>query len=140
VITIDLHDYYPWYPKGSFIDLPSEIVDTLKKYERQMLAYKRRAYRNKAHYSLDCDNGLELLAILKPLTPEEITERRQITTRLHSAIANLPDKQANRIYAHYFLNMSKAEIARAEGVSKMSVSESIWRGLRTMKNIFENYF
>jgi len=140
VITIDLHDYYPWYPKGSLIDLPKEIVDTLKKYESQMLAYRRRAYRNKAHYSLDNDDGIELLVILKPLTPEEIMERRQSIARLHSAIDSLPEKQANRIYAHYFLNMSKAEIARAEGVSKMSVAESIWRGLRTMKNNFEIIF
>ena len=134
---IDLCMYYPWYPIGSFIDLPDEIVATLDEFERQMATYKRRAHWNKAHYSLDCNDGIELLAIYRPLTPEEIFERKQTILQLYAAIASLPNKQAKRIYAHFFLNMSKAEIARAEGVNEGNIRKSIARGVESMRKFFD---
>ena len=48
---------------------------------------------------------------------------------LHAAIANLPDKQAKRIYAHFILGMTKQDIARAEGVHEKAVSYTHLRGL-----------
>lgn len=59
--------------------------------------------------------------------------------QLHSAIASLPDKQAKRIYAHFFIGMSKTAIARAEGVSKVSVSESIERGLCSIEKFLKKF-
>ncbi len=53
--------------------------------------------------------------------------------QLQAAMASLPDKQGKRIYAHYILGISKSDIARAEGVSKSRISESIERGLRNME-------
>ncbi len=60
--------------------------------------------------------------------------------KYNAAIASLPDKQAKRIYAHFFLGMSKTAIARAEGVSKVSVSESIERGLCTIEKFLKKFF
>ena len=48
----------------------------------------------------------------------EIYERKLTSEQLHATIASLPDKQAKRIYAHYFMGMSKTAIARAESVSE----------------------
>mgnify|MGYP000435325636 CR=1 FL=1 len=53
--------------------------------------------------------------------------------QLHAAIAALPDKQAKRIYAYYFLGLTESAIAKSEGVSVASVSESIQRGLGTWR-------
>ncbi len=41
--------------------------------------------------------------------------------QLHAAIASLPDKQAKRIYAHYFMSKSKTAIAKEESVSEKAV-------------------
>ena len=57
---------------------------------------------------------------------------------LHAAISSLPDKQAKRVYAHFILDMSQTDIAKAEGVSKMAVSYSIERALKSMEKYLKN--
>ena len=51
----------------------------------------------------------------------------------------LPDKQGKRIYAHFYLGMSKAEIVRQEGVAENAVRESINLGLQHLAYQMENY-
>ena len=46
-------------------------------------------YNYKAHYFLDCDNGIEKAIVQHPPTPEEILE----------------DKQAKWIYARFYLGI-----------------------------------
>lgn len=58
---------------------------------------------------------------------------------LHAAIAKLPDIQAKRIYAYYFLEMTKTEIARAEGVSVKAVCNSIAQALKNLENELKNF-
>ena len=58
--------------------------------------------------------------------------------QLHDAIATLPDKQAKRIYAHYFLGMSKSAIAKAEGINESTVRDGINRGLRNIEKSLKN--
>ncbi|EKC55699.1 RNA polymerase, sigma-24 subunit, partial [human gut metagenome] len=50
------------------------------------------------------------------------------------ALAQLPPTQARRVYQHYLLGMSKAEIAAAEGVGRSRICCSVERGLAAMKN------
>ena len=42
------------------------------------------------------------------------------------------------VYAHFILGMSQTEIAKAEGVSKMAVSYSIERALKSMEKFLKN--
>lgn len=49
----------------------------------------------------------------------------------------LPDKQAKRLYAHYFLGMKKTEIAQVEGVSEAAVCASVEKGLRNLEKILK---
>jgi RNA polymerase sigma-70 factor (ECF subfamily) len=134
---IDLHEYYFWYPKGSCLDVPDEIAETLEADKRRENAYLRRLFRNKAHYSLDVGDGLETLAITSVLLPAERYEYKQCLMRLYAALAQLPDKQAKRVYARYILGMSDAEIAKAEAVTIVAVRESVKRGLQSLKKILE---
>ena len=46
------------------------MLETIRAAERAEAAYDRRMYRYKAHYSLDCDNGIENAILMKPQTPE----------------------------------------------------------------------
>ena len=74
--------------------------------ERAEAAYDRRMYRYKAHYSLDCDNGIENAVLLKPQTPEMVLEEKQLREQVYAAVMELPEKQAKRIYARYYLGMT----------------------------------
>jgi len=137
---INLREHYPFYSEDVFIDVPDEIADTLFEAERQERTYRRRMYRYKAEYSLDKNDGIEHDILFVSFSPCEIYERKVTYEQIHAAIASLPDKQAKRIYAHYFLGMSKAAIARAEGVRKAAVCESIRRGLKGIEKFLKNIF
>ena len=49
-------------------------METIRAAERAEAAYERKMYRYKAHYSLDCENGIEYAVLLKPQTPEMLLE------------------------------------------------------------------
>lgn len=99
----------------------------------QGAATRRRTYYHNAHYSLDRGDGIEYDALFVAMTPCEIYERKVTMEQLHAAIASLPDKQANRINAYYFMGLNMAAIAKSEGVSIRAVSDSIQHGLRNME-------
>ena len=48
----------------------------------------------------------------------------------------LPEKQAKRIYARYYLGMKVNEIAEVEGVDQSRVRDSIRRGLKQLVKYF----
>ena len=129
---INLRDYYPFYQYDCFIDVPEEVAEALMGFDRHEAALQRRMCRHKAYYSLDQSDGIEHDILFVSLSPSEIYERKATYQHLHAVIAKLPDKQAKRIYAHYFLDMSKAAIAKAEGVSEAAVRNTIDRGLRNI--------
>ena len=90
----------------------------------------------KAHYSLDCDNGIENAILLKPQTPEMLLEEKQLREQLYAAVMALPEKQAKRIYARYYLGMRVSEIAASEDVDPSRVRDSIRRGLKQLAKYF----
>ncbi len=137
---INLRDYYPFYKTDFFVDVPDEVEAALLEAERLERNYIRRRFYNKAYYSLDAGDGIERDILFVSLSPCEAYERKISTEQLHAAIASLPDKQAKRIYAHYILGMSKAEIARAECVAENAVKDAISRGLKRMENYLKNSF
>lgn len=64
-------------------------------------------------------------------------EDRENRAALYAAIDQLPPVQARRVYAHYILGISRADLARAEGVGISRISGSIDRGLLNLKKILE---
>lgn len=134
---INLREYYPFYTSDYFIDVPDEVAALLLAHARYEATNKRRTYRHRAHYSLDRGDGIENGILFVSLSPCEIFERNVTNEQLHMAIASLPDKQAKRIYAHYFLGMNKAAIAKAEGVRESAVRDAIERGLKNIERFFK---
>ena len=135
---INLRDYYPFYTSDNFIDVPDEVYELLKEFDRKEAAYRLRTYRHKAYYSLDRNDGIEHEALFVSPSPYELYERKISIQELHTAISNLPDKQAKRVYAHFILGMSQADIAKVEGVSKMAVCYSIEKALKSMRKFLKN--
>jgi RNA polymerase sigma-70 factor (ECF subfamily) len=130
---INLRDYYPFYQSDFFIDVPDEIAELFRQFNRKEHAdFERRRIYN-AYYSLDAGDNIERDIVLLVLSPEEIYERKLSKQELYAAINSLPEKQAKRIYAHFFLGISKAEIARIEGVNKCQVSRSIDKALKNIE-------
>ena len=137
---INLRKYYPdYYDTDFIIEVPDEVAALMDSYEHAEAAYYLRRYRHKAYYSLDRGDGIEHDMLFVSLSPCEIYERKVTVEQLHAAIIALPDKQAKRIYAHYFLGMSKSAIAKAEGVNESAVREGIDRGLRNIEKFLKNF-
>jgi len=134
---INLRDFYPFYNADFIIEIPDEIKDALLEAERLEKNYIRRRFYNKAHYSLDADDGIEKDILFVSLSLCEIYERKITAEQLHSAIVSLPDKQRKRIYAHYILGMSKSDIARAESVDEKAVRVAIEKGLKSMEKFLK---
>lgn len=139
--TINLRDIYPYYfTEDKLIDVPEELAQIFTECAKSEDTYERTKRRYNATYSLDRGDGIERNILFVSLSPHELYERKLSQEQLHAAIASLPDKQAKRIYAHFFLGMSKTSIARAECVSKVSVAESIERGLCSIEKYLKKFF
>ena len=134
--TINLKDFYAWYTHDEYIEVADEVAAELKADKLYEAAHQRRTTRNKAQYSLDCDDGIEYSACLHEPTPQELLERMETFLRLWNALNSLPEIQGRRIDAHIILGKSIKEIAEAEGVHEESIRQSIKRGLERMKKTF----
>lgn len=140
MVEINLRDYYSdFYNTDIMIEITDELAYQFYRWELDEAAYRLRTYRHKAYYSLDRGDGIENEALLISMSPHEMYERRVSMEQLYVAIATLPEKQAKRIYAHFFLDMKKTEIAQAEGVSPSTVKDSITRGLHNLEKILKNF-
>ena len=75
---VNLRDLYPdVYKTDHFVEVTEDVLETIRDSERAEAAYDRRMYHYKAHYSLDCENGIENAVLLKPQTPEIVLEEKQ---------------------------------------------------------------
>lgn len=138
MIKINLRDLYPIYKSDFFVEVVDEVAELLKHINRKEHADFERRRVSRAYYSLDVDDGIEKDAILLVLSPEDIYERKLKKQELYAAINSLPEKQAKRVYAYFFMDMSKAQIARIEGVNKSQVSRSIDKALKNIEKFLNN--
>ncbi|RNC62857.1 MAG: hypothetical protein AWM53_01880 [Candidatus Dichloromethanomonas elyunquensis] len=137
---INLRDYYPVNDSDIFVEVAAAVEDLLKKFRKKDHAYHERRRVHKAYYSLDADSGIEKNVVLLVLSPEEVHERKMSNQELYAAINSLPEKQAKRLYAHFFMDMSKAQIAKIEGVNKSRISRSINQALRNIEKFLKINF
>ena len=135
--TINLKDFYAWYTHDEYIEVPDEVAEELKADKRYEAAYRRRVTRNKAQYSLDCDDGIEYSACLHEPSPEELVMRSERFFYLWNALNTLPEMQGRRVEACVIDGKSYAEMGRAEGVHSGSVRGSV--GNEFVKMIFANF-
>ena len=58
---INLREFYPWYMEDVMVEVTVEVAEELLAGQRYIKASRRRIYRNKAHYSLDAEDGFSLI-------------------------------------------------------------------------------
>ena len=127
---INLRDLYPdAYKTDVFVDVAEEVLTAIRDQQQDDAAYERRKFRHKAHYSLDYGNGIEKAILSHTPTPGDLLEEKQQRERLYDAVMSLPEKQAKRVYARFYLGMTVMEIAAAEKVDASCVRRSIRNGL-----------
>lgn len=139
-MKIKLKKYYP-HPcideEGEEIVVSEEIAALLEQMRRENDNYYLRRRRARAFYSLDAEDGIESAALFRVETPEEIYMRKLSIQQLNRALAKLPIKQSQYIYAYFFLEKSYTEIAKAYGVSVWAISKSIKAGLKNLERILK---
>ena len=137
--TINLRDLYPdQYTSDYFIEVPDQLAWELHQFDLNEAAYLLRTYRHQAYYSLDRGDGIENEALIVASTPDELYEKKLTNQQLYAAIRQLSEKQTNRVYAYYFLDMDEYEIAKAEGISQQAVHSSLRRAMRNLEKILKN--
>lgn len=133
---INLREYYPQiYNQDMLIEVPDTIIRALKDAYRCEMAYDARVRYHKAYYSLDKNDGIESASTFFCPSPEEVVIRQGDIELLYAALLQLPEKQAHRLYAYFFLGLSINKIARQEGVNHSAISHSINRAIKNLKNI-----
>lgn len=140
MVKIRLKDFYPTEKDDVIVDVSDKLATALYELERQEASYNRKVRRHQAYYSLDRTDGMERGITNHTNSPDEIYESKVSREELRAAIAQLPDKQAKRIHAHYLLGMGKEEIAQAEGVSWFSINKSIRQGLSRLEKILKSRY
>lgn len=103
------------------------------------LDYQRRTTRNKAQYSLNCDDGIEYSACLHEPTPQELLDRMELFIHLWNALNSLPEMQGVRVEAHLILGKSYRQIAREQGVDKSAVRHSVKSGKAAMRKYLKKF-
>lgn len=130
---INLRDLYPdVYKTDTIVKVTEDVLEVILADRRAEAAHERQMYRYKAQYSLNYGNGIEKALLSHTLTPEEFLEEKQMREELYVAVMELPEKQAKRIYAHFYLGMTPMEIAQAENVDVSCVRRSIRNGLKRL--------
>jgi len=135
--TINLKEFFPWYDHDEYIEVPDEVAEELKADKRYEQAYRRRVMRNKAQYSLDCDDGIEYSACVFEKSPEELVIMKEQYQMLCRALNSLPDIQGRRVDANIIMGKTLREIAKEENVAKSSVGGSVKIGLASMKKYLQ---
>ena len=133
---IDLIKEYP-HLDSTYSEYPvSYKIDAVfEEYRLAEQALEKRRTRNGDVVSLDSDPGIEAHIADHPPGPEDETIKHIQNEALYKALRSIPRKQAERIYAYYFMDMTLDEIAEAEGVYKSAVRKSIMLGKQKLKEI-----
>ena len=133
-MEVNLRKLYPTlYSADVFVEVSDEVFEAIRTFERAEAAWQRRKYRYRAHYSLDCGNGIEHDLRFWPETPEEAFEAKLIRREIFDALNALPTAQKLRVYARYFLEEKPRQIALREGVDPRRVYASLQIALRSLK-------
>ena len=132
--TINLKDFYSWYTHDEYIEVPDEVAEELNADKRYEAAYRRRVTRNKAQYSLDCDDGIEYSACLHEPSPEELVLRAERFFCLWNALNTLPDTLAEvNLSARNVMVWTKADAD--EEVIRKAIRDAGYLPLRTQEKV-----
>lgn len=137
---VNLKNLYPSiYKKDTYILLPDDIVSVLSEEIRKERAGYAKINYHRAYYSLDREDGIERHALIFPLLPDEMIERKEFLEYFYSIIMELPEKQLKRFYAYYVLGMKLKDIARIEDTEVPVIWRSIQKAVKRIQKNINNF-
>lgn len=89
--------------------------------------------------SLNTKPGVESRGMERVADPEKKVVQHIQNKELYKALRSIPRKQADRIYAYYFMDMTLEEIANAEDTTIQAIYYSIQTGKKNLKQILKNF-
>lgn len=132
--------YYISFKDGQGIlqkfEISKKLYDTFDSFELDDLAYLNVLDRH-IEQSEVWEASLNVRAVKKADSTEEIVFRKLQQDKLHKAINELPEKQKRRLILHYFQRLTYVEIAAQEKCSTRAVEYSIHGAIQNLKNFFE---
>ena len=133
---INLKVYYPEiYQVDCYIELPDDCADLLDDFLRETESHGRSQRRRASKCRIDNERYLYRHAVQYRQLSDDL-EKAVGRHQLYEAINKLPEVQAKRTYAYYFLDMTHREIALNEGVATSTVTQSLDRALNNLKKYF----
>ena len=143
---VNLKDYYPdVYTRDCFVLVSDAVAYWMDEYEKVERRYADRTRYHDGYYSLESEEWLHSQRgrLLYEREEEALSLSKRevdlIKKLLDEALSTLTEKQARRLYAHFYLGKSKVDIAADEHVSEAMIRESIAAGLKRMKKFFEKF-
>ncbi len=118
------------------VEVSDKIYKAFDKFELEDVAQIHKYQRHIEHSEV-YENTLNLKAMDKPMSVEEIVERKIIFDSLNDAINNLSTVQKRRIKMYYFEDMTLKKIAAIEGCSVKNVFKSIEQAKEKLKKILK---
>lgn len=136
-MLVNLRKYYPQiYTSDFYCDLPESIIETLDTYRKLEHALEEKQRYHSIGSYIDNITESKATVVSNELNPEKIYLTKLDNKSLYTALTKIPKKQADRIYAHYFLGLKKTEIAQLENTSETAIRKSINLGLENIKKFF----
>ena len=137
---IDLRKEYP-HLDSTYSTYPvSYKIDAMfEEYRLAEQALEKRKIRNGDVVSLDSEPGVEAHVMERVAGPEEEVVQHIQNEELYKALRSIPRKQADRIYAYYFMDMTLEEIANTEDTTIQAIYYSIQTGKKNLKQILKNF-
>ncbi len=151
IVVTDDPDFKVHHPELAEMNIMGTelFAEVAKEFNRYMHNNRRELWRQQECHDSDGyyedaaedENGNCRSLKIKdlPLTPvQDEVEKRELKEMIASAMTILNEKQYQRVYCYYFKGMTYRKIAALEGVSDMTIRESIDGALKKMKIFFEN--
>jgi len=136
LVKINLRRFYPYYCEDYLIEVSKAVADELIKFRRIEENYLRLLRWHGAYYTVNIyEESIQRNQAFITVSPETAYIRKATVEQMYKALNSLPDKQRERIYAHYIWNLPKSRIAKLEGVNESAVRRSIERGIDKMRKI-----
>ena len=118
------------------IEISNEVYEAFNKFELDDISQIHKYQRHIEHSEI-YEETLNIRAINKPVTVEDIVLNNIIIEDLTKAINSLSEVQKRRIKMYYFEELTQKEIAEKEGTSIRAVQYTLNSAISQLKKYFE---
>ena len=116
------------------LEIDKALFETLNRFELDDLSFLNEVDNHYEHSELT-EASLNARAFCQPETVEEIALQHFQNELLHTAIAQLPEKQRARLILYYFGELTYEQIAEMEGCTHPAVMKSVAAALEKLKKL-----